>query len=300
MLKRKRSRARLFGHGLLFMAVPYGTIGSIMPANAWQKEAASAAPMQKRWILPLLKDTGNLSLPPADSSLLQATSGSEKKTTAPAIRLNTTARKFIAHYLKQNSESLEVIKKRSAIPFQIIEQVFENNNLPLQLKYLAVVESELKAKAVSRVGAAGPWQLMRGTARTLGLKITKKYDERTQYYKSTAAAAKYLKSLYAQFDDWLLVIAAYNSGAGPVYRAIRLSGSRNFWKLQAYLPLETRLHVKRFIGTHYFFEQEGSITVLSKAERDEYNKATELFINQSETVVTKRRDSSMLQAIGEK
>jgi membrane-bound lytic murein transglycosylase D len=123
----------------------------------------------------------------------------------------------------------------------------------------------------------GIWQLMPGTAKTLGLAVTKKYDERKLTYKSTKAAAKYLNDLYDQFGDWLLVLAAYNSGPGPVYTAIKKSGSRNFWTLQHYLPLETKLHVKRFISTHYFFEGEGSVTTLTKTEAAEYLKALAKF-----------------------
>ena len=141
------------------------------------------------------------------------------------------------------------------IPFNIIDSVFREQGLPLELKYLAVIESDLKSSARSHVGAVGPWQLMPGTARILGLKVTKRVDERKNYYKSTRAAARYLKDLYQEFGDWFLVLAAYNGGPGPVYTAIHKSGSRNFWALQAYLPRESRDHVKKFIATRYFFER---------------------------------------------
>ena len=121
------------------------------------------------------------------------------------------------------------------------------------------------------------WQLMPQTARELGLKCKGKVDERTHAYKSTVAAAKYLKALHNEFGDWLLVIAAYNSGPGYVLKAIKKSGSRNFWKLQRYLPAETRGHVKRYIGTHHYFQEEGSLTVLTKAETIEYQKAVEAY-----------------------
>ena len=85
--------------------------------------------------------------------------------------------------------------------------------------------------------------------------------------KSTKAAALYLRDLYGEFGDWLLVVAAYNSGPAPVYAAIRKSGSRNFWKLQRHLPQETRDHVKKYIATHYYFEGKGSVTTLTRAER---------------------------------
>jgi membrane-bound lytic murein transglycosylase D len=189
---------------------------------------------------------------------------------APQVTLNKQASQFVSSYLKKEDDALQKIKKRSHPYFKIIENVFKQHELPLQLKYLAVVESELKRSAVSHMGAAGPWQLMPVTARELGLKITSKTDERTHYYKSTTAAAKYLKRLYTIFDDWLLVIAAYNSGPGTVLKAIKKTGSRNFWHLQYHLPAETRMHVKRFIGVHYFFEGEGSETVLTRRECEKF------------------------------
>jgi membrane-bound lytic murein transglycosylase D len=141
-----------------------------------------------------------------------------------------------------------------------------------------VIESELNTKALSHVGARGAWQLMPGTARLLSLKITKKYDERTHFYKSTVAAAKYLRDLHSIFNDWLLVIASYNSGPGKVFDAIKKSGSRNFWKLQYFLPAETRGHVKRFIATHYYFEGKGSVTTLTREEVISYRKLMVAFV----------------------
>jgi hypothetical protein len=110
------------------------------------------------------------------------------------------------------------------------------------------------------------------TARILGLKTSSRNDERRNYYKSTQAAARYLRDLHREFGDWLLVIAAYNGGPAPVYRAIKKCRSRNFWVLQRYLPAETRQHVKRFIATQYFFEGHGSLTTLTKAEGIRYSK----------------------------
>jgi membrane-bound lytic murein transglycosylase D len=164
-------------------------------------------------------------------------------------------RKFVTSYIRNNDESLSSIKLRSARPFSIIDSVMRHYGLPGELKYLAVIESELKATATSRVGARGPWQLMAGTARELGLKVNGRSDERTNIYKSTRAAAKYLRDLHHQFPDWLLVLAAYNAGPLPVIRAIHRAHSRNFWALERYLPAETRQHVKRFIATAYYFNQ---------------------------------------------
>jgi hypothetical protein len=195
----------------------------------------------------------------------------------PQRKLNSKGMLFVKKYIKNSSESLVTVKNRSMIPFFIIDSVFKLYGLPVELKYLAVIESELKPSALSRVGARGPWQFMPGTAQDLGLKIISNYDERTNYYKSTRAAAMYLKDLYAQFGDWLLVLAAYNGGPKPVYTAIRKSGSRNFWVLQAYLPAESREHVKKFIATNYYFEGRGSETTLTKAENMEYAKTLDEF-----------------------
>ena len=126
-----------------------------------------------------------------------------------------------------------------------------------------MVESELQTRAVSRVGAAGPWQLMPATARILGLKINPRHDERKDYYKSTRAAARHLKDLHEEFGDWLLVFAAYNSGEGTVNAAIKQSKSKNFWMLRPYLPAETREYVDKYIATCFYFEGAYSPALLS-------------------------------------
>jgi len=168
--------------------------------------------------------------------------------------------RYMNSYVKENRDVLQKIKQRDAASFKMMDAMFRKYQLPSDLKYLAVVESELKSTAVSKVGAVGYWQLMPETAQLLGLKVTSKYDERKHLYKSTQAAAIYLRDLHREFGDWLLVLAAYNSGPGPVYRAIRKSGSRDFWKLQAYLPAETRMHVKNIIATCYYFEGQAGTT----------------------------------------
>jgi membrane-bound lytic murein transglycosylase D len=211
---------------------------------------------------------------------------------APKISLNKNASKFVKSFLVREDEALDKTKKRSASYFKMIDGIFAKYGLPLELRYLAVVESDLKTHAVSRVGAKGMWQFMPQTARDLGLKITSKYDERTHAYKSTVAAAKYLKDLHGQFGDWLLVVAAYNSGPGPVYSAIKKAGSKNFWGLQYYLPEESRVHVKRFIGTHYYFEGTGSMVTMTKSETTKYLKEMEAF-KDSIQINELKRDSVM-------
>ena len=169
-------------------------------------------------------------------------------------RLNKHVKLFVKSYIRENSTNLFNIKRRSSSPFIVIDSVFKLYGIPIQLKYLAVVESDLKTKARSKVGAVGPWQLMPSTARILGLKVNSRVDERKNYYKSSKAAARYLKDLHDEYGDWLLVFAAYNSGEGPVNSAIKISGTRNYWKLQSLLPEETREYVEKFIATCYYFE----------------------------------------------
>ena len=135
----------------------------------------------------------------------------------------------------------------------------------------------------SNAGAVGPWQLMPDEAKRFGLKVTSSYDERTNFYKSTEAAVKLLKVLYGEYNDWLLVIAAYNCGKGGVNRAIAKSGSRSFYDLQMYLPEETRNHVKKYIATHYFFEGGGGWTTLTAKETMEKKETLAYLISRSDT-----------------
>jgi membrane-bound lytic murein transglycosylase D len=203
-----------------------------------------------------------------------------------SVKLNARAVSFVEDYMEENSKELLKMKDWGRPYFNMMDAVFTKYSLPIELKYLAVIESKLKSTALSRVGARGPWQLMPVTARELGLKVNAKVDERINYYKSTTAAALYLRDLYAEFGDWLLVIAAYNGGPGVVYNAVKKSGgSRNFWAIQSFLPSETRNHVKKFIGTHYIFEGQGGITTLTKAETaDQISAISQILSNRNLTV----------------
>lgn len=194
------------------------------------------------------------------------------------VRLNPRALGFVQDYMKENWDELQSLRSWGQRYFNLIEHILTQYGLPKELKYLAVIESNLKSTAVSKVGAVGPWQLMPQTARDLGLKVSRGNDERKNYYKSTRAAALYLRDLYNNLGDWLLVIAAYNTGTNNVYHAIRRSGSRNFWDLQYYLPLESRLHVKKFIGTQYIFEGQGSVTTLTRQEATEQLSGSSMYV----------------------
>ena len=261
MLKRKLVKAGFFGHGALFIMVSPFSVSPKAQAGFYQPPVTNTVHET------LHKDTSI-----RQSQDCVAYHGPDSAAAVPSIRLNAAAVKYAQQFIKKNDEALQLAVKRSERYFKIIEPIFDRYDLPVELKYLAVVESQLIASATSHAGAKGPWQLMPATARDLGLKVTKNQDERTHYYKSTVAAARHLRSLYADFNDWLLVIAAYNSGSGPVYNAIKKSGSRNFWKLQAFLPAETRGHVKRFIATHCYFQEENSLTMLTRAETSAYLK----------------------------
>ncbi len=182
------------------------------------------------------------------------------------FKLNPRAIAFVEDYIKKNSKELKKMKLWGKAYFNLYDGILKQYNIPIEMKYLSVVESHLRSNLVSWAGAVGPWQLMDYEARRFGLKVKRKFDERTDYIKSTHVACKLMNELFNEFGDWLLVVAAYNGGAGRVKGAIRRSGSRDFWNLQYYLAEETRTHVKKFIATHYLFEGDGGITTQTAAE----------------------------------
>ncbi|MBS1743476.1 MAG: lytic transglycosylase domain-containing protein [Bacteroidetes bacterium] len=197
-------------------------------------------------------------------------------------QINPHAEIYMQDYLKHHNNSLVKMKSWGVPYFNLIDNIFTQYGLPRELKYLAVIESNLQTSATSWVGAGGPWQFMPATARRLGLTVSRTIDDRRDYFKSTHAAARYLLELYQQMQDWLLVIAAYNGGPGRVYSAMKKSGSRDFWKLQYYLPEESRNHVKKFIATHYVMETPDNGIVYNSNffvagnQKDLYNKKAEL------------------------
>lgn len=162
---------------------------------------------------------------------------------------------YINDFAVRYSQHLQVMVTKSEPYFVMIEKVFREHGIPEEMKYLALIESGFNTNARSRVGAVGAWQFMSSTARIFGLSVGKKVDERKDFFKSTLAAAKYLNQLNEQFDDWLLVVAAYNCGAGGVMRAQRLSGKTDFWSIQYFLPAESRNHVYKFIATGYILDK---------------------------------------------
>jgi len=177
-------------------------------------------------------------------------------------QINPNAEIFVQDYIKVHGSYLQKMKGWGQPYFNLIENILQQYGLPKELKYIAVIESNLSTGATSGVGAGGPWQFMPYTAREYGLVVNGYVDDRRDYYKSTHAAARYLLYLYKQMHDWLLVMAAYNGGPGRVYSAMKKSGSNDFWRLQYYLPEESRIYVKRFIATHYIMEGSGGVTTL--------------------------------------
>ena len=208
-------------------------------------------------------------------------------------QVNPNAEGYMQDYLKVHSNSLIKMKGWGQPYFNLMDNILSQYGLPRELKYLAVIESNLNSGATSWVGAGGPWQFMPYTARDYGLIVNPGFDERRDYYKSTHAAARYLLVLYGQMHDWLLVIAAYNGGPGRVFSAIKKSGSRNFWSLQYYLPTESRNHVKKFIATHYIMEGFGGVTTTPNLRGDmgirsvnSYDKKPDLTDTELETATT--------------
>lgn len=175
-------------------------------------------------------------------------------------RYDVVVRSYLRTYLVNHRQKAEKVLGRSLLYFPIFEDLLRRKNLPLDLKYLAIVESALEPKATSRVGAAGLWQFMPSTGRQYGLQVDDVVDERRDPLKSTEAAVLHLRDLYEKFDNWELAIAAYNSGSGRVSRAVKRARSTSYWKIRGHLPRETANYVPAFIAASYlvrYFESHG-------------------------------------------
>ncbi len=168
------------------------------------------------------------------------------------LTYNKQVKAFIDLYANKKRNLTEKVLGLSELYFPMIEEQLDKYDIPLEIKYLAVVESALNPAAGSRAGAKGLWQFMYGTGKVYGLRVTSLVDDRYDPYKSTVAACKHLRDLYDIYGDWSLVLAAYNSGAGNVNRAIRYAGgTKNYWAIWPFLPRETRGYVPAFIAVNY-------------------------------------------------
>ena len=197
----------------------------------------------------------NIDFPELSSDTLRARLKELDSKTPFHISYNPTLETLIKKYLKLRKGPYERLMKLSQYYFPLFEEIFDREGIPLEIKYLAIVESALKPSAKSTVGATGLWQFMFSTGKYYDLEVSSYVDERCDPVRSTTAAAKYLKSLHKSFDDWDLALAAYNSGPGIVTKAIRRSGGyKNYWNIRPFLPSETAGYLPAFLATMYIFE----------------------------------------------
>ncbi|GEQ84871.1 hypothetical protein ULMS_03790 [Patiriisocius marinistellae] len=171
------------------------------------------------------------------------------------VEYNASLESVIKNYLKNRRRTMGKLMGMADYYFPMFEEALDKYNLPLEIKYLAIVESALRPTAESRVGATGLWQFMFSTGKMFGLDVNSYVDERSDPLKATEAACKYLEALYARLGDWDLALAAYNSGPGNVSKAIRRSGGHtNYWNIRPHLPRETAGYLPAFLATMYIFE----------------------------------------------
>ncbi|WP_299063023.1 lytic transglycosylase domain-containing protein [uncultured Polaribacter sp.] len=203
------------------------------------------------------------------------------KTTPFNLAYNPTLEQVINSYLSHRKRYYPALMAKAKYYFPMFEQYLDQYDIPLEMKYLAIVESALRPKVKSGVGATGIWQFMYGTGIEFGLKVSSYVDERQDPVKATIAACKYLSQLFAVFGDWDLALAAYNSGPGNVRKAIKRSGGyKNYWNIRPYLPRETASYVPAFYATMYIFKHA--------ADHNIYAEVPEFYNFQTDTIHIKR------------
>ena len=197
------------------------------------------------------------------------------------LAYNPALEKVINSYLLYRKKYYPALMAKAKYYFPMFEQYLDQYDIPLEMKYLSIVESALKPTARSRVGASGLWQFMYGTGKQFDLKVSSYVDERYDPVKATIAACKYLSQLFKIFGDWDLALAAYNSGPGNVRKAIKRSGGfTNYWNIRPYLPRETAGYVPAFYATMYIFEYAN--------EHKVYSELPKFFNFQTDTIQVKR------------
>lgn len=198
------------------------------------------------------------------------------------VTYSPTLEKVIKNFLKNRSKSFERLMALSEYYFPMFEEHLAKYNVPLEIKYLAIVESALNPKAKSRVGATGLWQFMYPTGKQYGLEVSSYVDERSDPLKATEAAAKYLSDLYKVFGNWEMVLASYNSGPGTVSKAIRRSGGKtNYWEIRNYLPKETQGYVPAFLATLYVYEYHKEHGIVPKKAAMPYVKTDTIHLKRA-------------------
>ncbi|HNQ68137.1 MAG TPA: transglycosylase SLT domain-containing protein [Bacteroidales bacterium] len=202
------------------------------------------------------------------------------ETTPMDLDYNEYVLKYIDAYGVRNRDKLQIVITRSAYYFPIFEEYLDKYNLPLELKYLAAVESALDPTAVSPSGAVGLWQFMKPTADLFNLTISSYIDERRDVYKSTDAACRYLKCLYEMFEDWQLALVAYNGGPGTVKKAIARSGGKtDYWDLRPYFTPQMQNYVPAFIAMYYLMEYHAEHNIFPNQTFIEANKTDTLLVH---------------------
>ena len=184
------------------------------------------------------------------------------------MRLTNLARTKIIEYTNYKPGAKKILKK-SQLYFPIFERQLKKYNVPEEFKYLPIIESNLSTTIRSKAGAVGLWQFIKSTGQAYGLQIGALIDERMDPEKSSEAAAKYLHNLYQEFNDWTLVLAAYNSGAGGVRKAIKKAGSNSYWDVYEYLPRETRSYLPKFVAAAYlsnYYQHHGIDTQFAESD----------------------------------
>ncbi len=196
--------------------------------------------------------TADTNYPKFDEKVYKERLAILNKNTPFKLVFNNEVKGFIDLYANRRRLTTAKVLGLSDMYFPIFEEMLDKHNLPLEFKYLAIVESALNPTAKSKAGAVGLWQFMLTTGKIYGLDVTSFEDERSDPYLATEAACMYFKYLYDIYNDWELVLAAYNCGPGNVNKAIRRSGyKKNYWELWPYLPKETRGYVPAFIAVNY-------------------------------------------------
>lgn len=192
------------------------------------------------------------SLPVAASDEIRARLASLNADTPFDLAYNADVEKMIRFYAGKRRTMTAKCLGMSEVYFPLFEQTLDKYDMPLELKYLSIVESALNPQARSHAGAVGLWQFMYATGKMYGLNITSYEDERMNPYLATDAACRFLQALYERYGDWNLALAAYNAGPGNVNKAIRRSGGKkDYWEIRPYLPRETRSYVPAFIAVNY-------------------------------------------------
>ncbi|NQZ43252.1 MAG: LysM peptidoglycan-binding domain-containing protein [Flavobacteriaceae bacterium] len=223
--------------------------------SLWLDEMVKSAPMFEEMLEEIETPTTDAPQIELPTDTLKARLARLNEKTPFNIAYNPSLESVIKSFLTRRRDLMQRMLTLSQFYFPLFEQELDNQDIPLEVKYLAIVESALNPKARSRVGAKGLWQFMYATGRMYGLDVSSYVDERNDPIFATKAAAKYLGKLHGIFGDWDLALAAYNSGPGNVNKAIRRSGGyKNYWNIRPHLPRETAGYVPAFLATMYLFE----------------------------------------------